>query len=178
MYPVELIGSRVKLREFRPDDLEDVTKLVGDDRVTTTLSFDSRSIDQAESMLRGIIARAALNPRTEFYLAAVVGEKGVIGLARLELSGVKAGKLGFAIGADHWGQGYGTDAARTITEFGFSALGLHRISAAIGPENDASVAIAKKLRMTYEGRIRDHVFTNGSWRDSLLYSVLHQEWRD
>jgi hypothetical protein len=27
-----------------------------------------------------------------------------------------------------------------------------------------------------EGRIRDHVFTNHSWRDSLLYSVLEDEW--
>jgi RimJ/RimL family protein N-acetyltransferase len=30
--------------------------------------------------------------------------------------------------------------------------------------------------MTYEGRIRDHVYTNGRWRDSLLYSVLVNEW--
>ena len=30
--------------------------------------------------------------------------------------------------------------------------------------------------MTYEGRIRDHVFTNGAWRDSLLYSLLAGEW--
>lgn len=29
--------------------------------------------------------------------------------------------------------------------------------------------------MTYEGRIRDHVFTGGKWRDSLLYSVLESE---
>ncbi len=31
--------------------------------------------------------------------------------------------------------------------------------------------------MTYEGRIRDHVHTNGQWRDSLLYSVLTDEWK-
>jgi RimJ/RimL family protein N-acetyltransferase len=30
--------------------------------------------------------------------------------------------------------------------------------------------------MTYEGRLRDHVHTNGAWRDSLLYSVLAHEW--
>lgn len=29
--------------------------------------------------------------------------------------------------------------------------------------------------MTYEGRIRDHVHTDGQWRDSLLYSVLTHE---
>jgi hypothetical protein len=30
--------------------------------------------------------------------------------------------------------------------------------------------------MQQEGRIRDHVFTNGAWRDSLLFAVLEQEW--
>ena len=61
-------------------------------------------------------------------------------------------------------------------EFGFRELKLHRISAAIGPDNAASIVIARRLGMTYEGRIRDHVFTNGKWRDSLLYSVLVDEW--
>ena len=34
-----------------------------------------------------------------------------------------------------------------------------------------------KLGFTPEGRIRDHVFTNGAWRDSLLYSIIDHEWR-
>jgi hypothetical protein len=46
-----------------------------------------------------------------------------------------------------------------------------------GAEADAaSIAVAERLGMQYEGRIRDHVFTNGAWRDSLLYSVLEHEW--
>ncbi|MGH3903793.1 MAG: GNAT family N-acetyltransferase [Pseudonocardiaceae bacterium] len=47
----------------------------------------------------------------------------------------------------------------------------------MGPDNAASIAIAQRLGMTYEGRIRDHVHTNGQWRDSLLYSVLTDEWK-
>ena len=46
----------------------------------------------------------------------------------------------------------------------------------MGPGNTASIAIVRRLGMTYEGRIRDHVYTNGQWRDSLLYSVLADEW--
>jgi len=59
-----------------------------------------------------------------------------------------------------------------LVDFGFKSLGLHRISAAIGPDNEPSIAVAKRLGMSYEGRLRDHVFTNGSWRDSDLYSAL------
>jgi ribosomal-protein-alanine N-acetyltransferase len=60
--------------------------------------------------------------------------------------------------------------------FGFEELHLHRISAAIGPDNIGSIAVVRKLGMQYEGRLRDHVFTNGTWRDSVLYAVLEQEW--
>jgi RimJ/RimL family protein N-acetyltransferase len=63
-----------------------------------------------------------------------------------------------------------------LIDFGFQELKLHRISAAMGPDNATSVAIVRRLGMTYEGRIRDHVYTNGQWRDSLLYSILADEW--
>jgi hypothetical protein len=49
--------------------------------------------------------------------------------------------------------------------FGFEELRSHRISGAIGPDNAASIAVVSKLGMQYEGRIRDHVYTN-AWRDS------------
>ncbi|MEV7782834.1 GNAT family protein [Kitasatospora sp. NPDC088351] len=30
--------------------------------------------------------------------------------------------------------------------------------------------------MTEDGRIRDHVFVHGAWRDSITYSILEHEW--
>jgi RimJ/RimL family protein N-acetyltransferase len=150
--------------------------VVGDDRVTKTLSFDTRSREQATEMLNGVITRARQEPRTEYYFAVDCVDAGLVGFARLGLNGVQAAKLGGATAADYWGRGYATDAVRTLVDFGFRELKLHRISAAIGPENAASIAIVRRLGMMYEGRIRDHVYTNGQWRDSLLYSVLADEW--
>jgi ribosomal-protein-alanine N-acetyltransferase len=112
-------------------------------------------------------------PRTEYYLAVTTHtDDRLIGFVRLGLGGVQAAKLGFAVAAPHWGHGYALDAARTLIDFGFTTLGLHRISAAIGPGNAASIAIVTRLGFTKEGRLRDHVFTNGAWRDSILYSLL------
>jgi RimJ/RimL family protein N-acetyltransferase len=175
MYPIKLSGRVVNLREFAPDDAAAVFSIIGDDRVTHWLSFDSRTEDQAHATIAGAIERGQEDPRTEFYLAVTAGET-LVGFARLAISGTHVGKLGYAIAADHWGHGYASDAAATLVDFGFHQLGLHRISAAIGPENTASIRVAERLGMTLEGRIRDHVFTNGAWRDSLLYSVLEHEW--
>lgn len=176
--PIHLVSKRVVLREFTRDDVDDVLAIIGDDKVTAWLSFDSRNRDQAIAMIEGALERAHQEPRTEYYLAVTKqGDNRVIGFARIGFAGVKAGKLGYAIAAQEWGRGYATDAARALTTFAFTELGLHRISAAIGPENAASIAMVEKLGFTREGVLRDHVFTNGSWRDSILYSVLEHEWQ-
>lgn len=177
-YPLRLSGQRVVLREFTLDDVDDALKIIGDDRVTRFLSFDSRSRDEAQAMIEGAVKRAQESPRTEFYLAVTrPDDNGMIGFARIAFAGVKAGKLGYAVAADEWGHGYATDAARTLTDFAFRVLQLHRVSAAIGPDNAASIALVERLGFTKEGVLRDHVFTNGSWRDSVLYSVLEHEWQ-
>jgi ribosomal-protein-alanine N-acetyltransferase len=172
VYPVKLVGPRVTLREFTRDDVDASLALVGDDRVTRWLSFDSRTREQAAQMIEGVIERAQSDPRTEYYLAGVLDDGTLIGFARLGLTGVKAGKLGYAVAADHWGHGHALDMSRQLVDFGFQDLELHRISAAIGPDNEPSIAVARRLGMEYEGRLRDHVFTNGAWRDSLLYAIL------
>lgn len=174
---VLLEGNRVRLRDFRADDLDDIHAVLGDDRVTRWLSFDSKTREQQAEMLAGVLERAAHRPRSEYYLVVTTRtEDRLIGFARLGLTGVQAAKLGGAIAAAHWGQGYAIDAARTLIGYGFAALGLHRISAAIGPDNAASIAMVNRLGFSHEGRLRDHVYTNGAWRDSELYSILAHEW--
>jgi ribosomal-protein-alanine N-acetyltransferase len=174
---MQLVGTRTILRDFRLEDADDAAAIIGDDRVTNWLSFDSRDHSAAIAMMERAVANAQQDPRTEHYLGITrLDDDQVIGFIRLELTGVKAAKLGFAIHADHWGQGYASDAAKTMIAFAFDQLGLHRITAAIGPENKSSLALVEKAGFMYEGRLRDHVFTNGAWRDSLLYSQLADEW--
>jgi len=57
-YPVRLVSHRLVLRDFRPDDAEAASAIVGDDRVTNWLSFDSRSLCEVESMIAGACSRA------------------------------------------------------------------------------------------------------------------------
>ncbi|AVH61800.1 N-acetyltransferase (plasmid) [Streptomyces dengpaensis] len=174
---MRIVGDQVVLREFARDDVDDVLAIIGDDAVTTWLSFDSRDRAQAVAMIEGTIERTAQEPRTEFYLGVTKRDDDrVIGFARIGLAGVQAGKLGYAVAAKEWGHGYATDAARTLITYAFRELGLHRVSAAIGPDNTASIAVVQQLGFTREGVLRDHVFTNGAWRDSVLFSVLAHEW--
>ena len=171
------MGQRTRLREFVSADGAAAFSIVGDDRVTKFLSFDSRSPAAAQEMIDGAVQRAKSQPRNEFYLAMTqLDDDGLIGFCRLALTGVKAAKLGYAVAADHWGRGYASDAVSIMLGFAFGSLSLHRVTAAIGPDNAASQAVVEKLGFVREGVLRDHVFTNGAWRDSVLYSLLHDEW--
>jgi RimJ/RimL family protein N-acetyltransferase len=178
VYPVRLeADGGVVLREFRRDDAEPLGAIIGSQQVTQWLSFDQRSAAETIKMLAGVLERARYEPRDEYYLAVTEHPSdNVVGMCRLGLSGVEAAKLGFAVRADRWGEGLATRAAARMIDFGMTDLGLHRITAAIGPGNEASIAIVTKLGFAYEGHLRDHVFTNGRWRNSMLYSVLASEW--
>lgn len=46
-----------------------------------------------------------------------------------------------------WGQGYGTESAAALLEYGLSELKLFRVYATADLNNVASIAIMKRLRM-------------------------------
>jgi ribosomal-protein-alanine N-acetyltransferase len=175
--PLSIHANTVRLRDFEPRDVDDAAAVIGDDRVTHWLSFDSRDRTGAERMIAAAGSAAAVQPRTEYYLAIADPQTDrVLGFARLAIGAAQSAKLGYAIHADHWGRGHATDAVRAVIALGFETLDLHRITAAVGPDNRLSQAVLKHLGFSEEGRLRDHVFTNGAWRDSVLYSLLINEW--
>ena len=45
---------------------------------------------------------------------------------------------------------------------------MHRIWAIVEPENAASARVLEKVGLQREGRLRDHRYAKGRWRDSVL----------
>jgi RimJ/RimL family protein N-acetyltransferase len=60
----------------------------------------------------------------------------------------------YALGREHWGRGYATEAARASVRFGFDRLGLERVLAFAVPGNVASRRVMEKMGMVYERRAR------------------------
>jgi [ribosomal protein S5]-alanine N-acetyltransferase len=129
-------------------------------------------------LLAADIERAQAEPRPDYYLAIIEKSSGaLVGFVRIGLMAHSAGELGYAMRRDCWRHGYTAEASGVMLDFAFAALGLHRVQAACGPENVGSRALLEKLGFAREGQLRDHVFTNGAWRDSILYSIMDREWR-
>lgn len=96
---------------------------------------------------------------------------GGLSIANIRFGAARSGVLGYWIGAEHTRRGYGRLAVETALDHAFEALGLHRIEAAVQPENEASRRLVRKCGFVREGRARDYLRINGEWRDHDIYAV-------
>jgi RimJ/RimL family protein N-acetyltransferase len=60
-------------------------------------------------------------------------------------------EVGWALRRQFWRKGYATEAALRAVDFAFNTLGRERVISLIQPENSASVAVALRLGMSFDG---------------------------
>jgi [ribosomal protein S5]-alanine N-acetyltransferase len=86
-------------------------------------------------------------------------------------------EIGWVFHPQHHGQGFATEAAMALFQYGFETLDLHRIIATCQPENIASWRVMEKLGMHREAHFRK-VFAvdETTWLDEYLYATLEEEW--
>ena len=61
-------------------------------------------------------------------------------------------------------------------DFGFEQMSLNRIEARCELPNIGSARVMEKIGMTYEGVLREQMYTKGAYRDVKMYSILRREW--
>jgi ribosomal-protein-alanine N-acetyltransferase len=166
--------ERLTLRPYALSDIPALVPLIGAREVAaTTLRI---AHPYAESDARDFIARAqdSLLSGDELRLGIFLREKGAlcggVGL-RIEREHCRA-ELGYWIGVPYWGNGYATEASKSIAKYGFETLGLHRIFASHVTHNPASGRVLRKIGMRHEGCQRAHTLKWGEFLDLELYGML------
>jgi len=84
------------------------------------------------------------------------------------------GEIAYWIGEQYWGKGYATEAAQSILQFGFEEKKLHKVFARFFSSNPASGKVMKKIGMTQEGILKDHIIKDGKYEDLVFYGVINQ----
>jgi [ribosomal protein S5]-alanine N-acetyltransferase len=75
-----------------------------------------------------------------------------------------------------WGRGYGTEATRACTGYGFGELGLEKILATVYPVNTASLKLLENVGYRQRGLLERHSFFGGVWHDEWLGEILRGAW--
>lgn len=77
----------------------------------------------------------------------------------------------------HQGKGFGTEALRLMLDYGFGILNLHRIELNVFAFNERAIHVYEKLGFRREGVQREALFYDHKYRDSILMSILGDEFR-
>ncbi|MCD4846899.1 MAG: GNAT family N-acetyltransferase [Candidatus Aegiribacteria sp.] len=176
-HPV-LKTRRLALRPFTLSDSEDVRKLAGErDIADTTLNIPH---PYEEGMAEKWISThmAGFDENTSLTFAITCRKDGkLLGAVSLTVQRSHSrAELGYWIGKPYWGNGYCTEAAHAVMEYGFTVLRLNRIFATFMTRNPASGRVMEKLGMKSESIMRQHYKKWDKFEDMAMYGILKDEW--
>jgi ribosomal-protein-serine acetyltransferase len=107
------------------------------------------------------------------YKDLLVGQINLFDLSE----GSLGGEIGYWLDKDYNGKGIMTQSVRSMLQFGFKTLELHRIviKAAVG--NTKSKAIPQKLGFTFEGIAYESTMIYDRYLDMEIYSMLDHQFK-
>lgn len=181
--PEEFVGPRVIVRTWRASDAPPLFEAVEEsrERLRSWMGWVDLHTTLADSedycrRMPELWAR-----REQFPLGIWHRESGAFlggtGLHNVDWS-VPSAEVGYWIRDRGLGHGYVEEAVRLQTAFAFDVLGLVRLGLTCDPTNARSRRIPEAIGFTLEGHLRHNTRTTaGELRDTLVYSILPDEWR-
>src|SRR5262245_18665696 len=87
----------------------------------------------------------------------------------------RTAQVGYWIDQEYAGRGVIPTAVALGVDHCFFVVGLHRVEAAIRPENTASRRVVEKLGFRDEGVRRRQLHIDGAWRDHSCYALTAED---
>ena len=176
---MDLFTPRLHLREFAEADFPALRELDSKPEMHT-YEREMPEIDETRQSLETYIHEQLEVPRTTYRLAITIppGDTalGIVKFAR-QWEAIREWEIGWAVHPVEWGNGFATEAARYLMDWGFRELNVHRIVAFCHASNIASVRVMEKLGMHQDGLLRETRWLRGMWNDEYVYAILEKEWK-
>ncbi|KAK7337863.1 hypothetical protein VNO77_18451 [Canavalia gladiata] len=162
--------SRVSLRPFKMSDVEDFLLWAGDNRVTQNLRWKTcGSREEAVAFIRDVCI-----PHP-WRRSICLDDRSIGFISVKPWSGDERCKadIGYAIGANYWGQGITTKALKIAVPQVFKDFNdLLRLQAFTSLENKASQRVLEKVGFLREGVLRKYTYLKGDIKDLVVFSFL------
>lgn len=174
--------ERLRLRRYQDRDVEDILAYSADADFWLTRNLDWPVTEEGVKAYWEAQLEVDLNA-DPVWLSLVVELKaerkaiGQVGLGVIRSGEQRQGTIGWLLGRQYQGQGLATEAARALMTYGFDHLGLHRIAARTGSDNERSWRLMERIGMRREAHFRESHVVEGAWRDEFVYAALADEWK-
>lgn len=180
MEPVELSGELVVVEPLRAEHAAGVLAAADADEVFAWLPYRRpASLDEALAWVDDALADRRADRRFPFALLGA-GEGAVIGSTSYwdfdsHNAQVEIGSTWFSRAS--WRTGCNVEAKLLLMTHAFEGLGLERVAFRTDIRNERSQLAIERLGAAREGVHRHEMRRrDGSWRDSVHYSILSSEW--
>jgi RimJ/RimL family protein N-acetyltransferase len=139
--------ERLMLRRPTLADVKAIARLANDRRIAenTRRLPHPYSLDHAVEFVR---AMANDNRETAFLIE---NNRAPIGVVGVDWCAPDAPELGYWLGVEHWGQGFGTEAARAAIDFAFEEFDAEQLLSGARVANPASRNILEKCGFQWSG---------------------------
>ena len=150
--------AQLEFRKYRDEDFNFLHSLLSDPEVVRFIgNGQTRSREGALEFFYWIYRSYQENP--ELGLRVLIRKEdgmpiGHAGLVKQSIEGVEELEIGYWIAKDYWGQGYATEAAGALRDYGTGQLGKKRLISLIQPGNTASRKVAERTGMALEKEIQ------------------------
>lgn len=173
---MELHTKRLILKPYTMDLAERVVELAGDESVAaTTFVPHPYTLEIAEQWIAA--HQEWIDNNSAFPMAMIIKDtKELVGTMTLRVdSKHDKGELAYWVGKPYWDQGFASEAAQRIVEFGLEELNLHRIWSAAISTNPASTKVMEKVGLSYEGTLKQDIYHWGEYKDIDVYGLVKQK---
>lgn len=142
--------KRLLLREWQDNDLQ-AFSLINQDPLVMAHMPNLLTLEETKAFISKMSAHYAAHGFGPMALTlSSSGELiGYVGLKHIEFQAdfTPAIEIAWRVASQHWNQGYATEAAQAILEFGFQSLGLNEIVSMTVPANTGSIRVMEKIGM-------------------------------
>ena len=177
----EILTERTRMKLIELSDLNSIHEL---HLLPETDEYNAlgipKNIEETKSIIKPWIQENQLDIIKNYTFAVEQKETGkFIGLFGLKLGNekYKRADVWYKIHFDFWNKGYATETLKSVINFGFDTLRLHRIQAGCAVENIGSICVLEKSGMQKEGRGRQILPLKSGWSDNFEYSILETDER-
>ena len=167
--------ERLTLREYQISDFTTVHTYGADPDFSQYESWGPNSEQDTKDFIDLAISNSQVTPRFTFDMAVCLTEEnlqiGGCGLRR-ESENSQVANMGWSITPSEQGNGYATEAASALIEFGFRELNLTVIYATCDTRNEASMGVMENIGMNQVGLLKNDRSIGGQTYDSYRYEIL------
>lgn len=176
MQTPEIRTSRLLLRQWRDDDLEQVVAMNADPKVMEFIG-PPLNASQSKAMMERSRESWEVRGYGRFAMEELVSGWviGFVGLAqtRIEAHFAPAVEIGWRLSTPYWGHGYATEGAQAAKDFGFEELGLLEMVSFTSALNVRSRRVMEKIGLSRDPH-DDFEHPNTTLSDSLRDNVLYR----